>query len=168
MSETRLRLVANQGAAAPKGAPADKSAADKRGDLRVVERRRRRRPVVVASTAVVSIFITLFAVAVFQTMLMQGQQHLDSVNRQVSTAEAYYDRLKLEVAKQEAPANVITRAKAMGMIVPDKITYLTPTGAAVMEASTATETPAGSDDNGLPAPGSSWTVTKPFVTGSGG
>lgn len=167
-ADQHLRLVVTDAAPATSSDPDPRAPGDAPApDLRVVERRRRRRrPAVVATVAVVSVFSLLFALAVFQTMLVEGQQHLDRVTRELADAERAFERMRLEVARQEAPENVMARAQALGMVVPDKVTYLTPTGQAVLEATTATETLLAGSDAPRPATGASWPATKPYVTGA--
>ena len=52
-------------------------------------------------------------------------------------AQATYERLRLAVAQLESPQTVIAAAEAKGMVVPDKVTYLTPSMADVLAVALA-------------------------------
>lgn len=134
--------------------------------LRVVDHRRRARPRgagAVTAIATVVIFVALFALAVLQAWLVQGQQRLDRVNQQVAEAQTEYQRLRLEVAQLESPARVVDAAiNQLGMVPAGDTTYLTPP-APVNDAAAMDEPAASSDalvahDN--------WTTIKPYL-GSG-
>ena len=72
--------------------------------------------------------LALFAAAVFQTVLVQGQQRLDRLDRRVSQAQDRFDRLRADVAELESPERIVTVAHhRLGMVQPDTITYLAPT-----------------------------------------
>jgi hypothetical protein len=102
--------------------------------LRLVDaRRRRRRTGLVVLSGLGALFAVLFAVAVFQARLVEGQGHLDAMNLDVATGEARLDRLRLRVAQLTAPEQVVARARSLGMVEPESITYLRPDGASVVE-----------------------------------
>jgi hypothetical protein len=60
----------------------------------------------------------------FHVALAQGQLQLDH-NRGVAAEEqARYEKLRVDVATVAAPARVLERAKALGLVEPDSITFL--------------------------------------------
>lgn len=60
----------------------------------------------------------------FHVALAQGQLQLDH-NRGVAAEEqARYEKLRVEVATAAAPAQVLARAKARGLVEPASITFL--------------------------------------------
>ena len=68
--------------------------------------------------AVGLLFLVLFAIAVLQTVLVQGQMHLDDLQQQISDQQAEAQRLRLEAATLSSPDQVVAAAQAMGMTVP--------------------------------------------------
>ena len=105
-------------------APAD--AEKRRPDLRVVPRARRRRAGLLAGLICVLVFGIMFGLVAFQAKIAADQLRLDRVQRQMSEAQATYERLRLSVAQLESPQTVIAAAENKGMVVPDKVTYVTP------------------------------------------
>lgn len=62
----------------------------------------------------------------FHVALAQGQLQLDH-NRGVAAEEqARYEKLRVEVATVAAPARVLERAKALGLVEPDSQEFLGP------------------------------------------
>lgn len=143
MAQARPRLSVLPGEAIRPSTPAPAGRDERtRPDLVVVPRPRRRWAGLVAASAVVTVFVLLFGLAVFQTALVQGQQRLDALRREVAAEQAYYARLRLEVARQEAPANVVAAAQLrLGMTAAAEPTYLTPSAAHVAEAIAAVANP---------------------------
>jgi cell division protein FtsL len=96
--------------------------------LRVVERSRARRRVGAFSMLVtLVVFASLFGAVVSSTWRVQSQQHLDQLNRDVATAQARYESLRLQVAHLEAPDRIVHDAtQRLGMVQPANTTYLLP------------------------------------------
>jgi cell division protein FtsB len=88
--------------------------------------RRRLRPQAALMLALGAFFVILFGVALLQTVLVQGQIHLDGLRADVAETQVEARILQAEVATLESPAHILEQAEAMGMIPPEDITYLTP------------------------------------------
>ena len=74
------------------------------------------------------IFVGLLGLTAVQVTLAQNQQRLDRVNRDVQDARAYYDRLRLAVARLQSPDYIVPAAtERLGMVPAVSPTYLTPT-----------------------------------------
>ncbi len=71
-------------------------------------------------------FVILFGVALLQTVLVQGQIHLDGLRADVAERQTETRILQQEVATLESPENIIRQAEAMGMVAPDHTTFLVP------------------------------------------
>ena len=145
--------------AAPQPRPEPRRRA--RPQLRVVPRHARRRRAGLAVTALgLVLFATLFALAAFQALIARNQMQLDRTQERLAAAQAYHDKLRLQVARQESPDNVIARAVGeLGMVPPDQISYVSPSLAQAREA--------GSASAGAPplAPGATPVVTLPSDAG---
>ena len=116
---------------APKRAPVRQPAPRSRPDLHVVERPRRRLrpgPTVVLSGLLA--FGIAFALVVAQALLVQGQQRLDDLSARTAEATREQQELRLQVAELESPARIVEAATTdLGMVPPEGVTYLTPSGA---------------------------------------
>ena len=129
--------------------------------LRVVapaERVRRRLTPATGVVLTALVFVTLFAVAISQTLLVQGQIRLDALDSQLSTEQARYQELRKDVAEAESPARVVAAAEALGMVTPEDLVYLQPdvsddtTGSDGTEGTTSTvEATSGADGGGQAA-----------------
>ena len=73
-----------------------------------------------------AIFVTLLAVAVSHTVLVEGQVHLDELDGQLVQEQARYQELRTEVAQAESPERIVQAANEMGMVTPDDLQYLQP------------------------------------------
>ncbi len=135
--------------------------------LRVVEARRRRwRPSPRAGlVATAAVFVALVAVAVCQTLLVQGQVRLDGLDAQLASEQQAYQRLRLEVARLEAPDRVVAAARdQLGMLPPEDLVYLSPTEAVTPPAAAAgpeTAAPSHAGDQ-------TWARIKPLLENSSG
>jgi cell division protein FtsL len=102
--------------------------------LRVVEapvrtpaQRRRRARILLATAASVAVVVA-FGLVYLHVVLAQRQFALDKLNAQVQTAQANYQRLRLQVAELGSPQHVISNAEGrLGMSQPTAVTYVTPT-----------------------------------------
>jgi cell division protein FtsL len=116
-----------------------------------------------------ALFVTLLALAVSHTVLVQGQVRLDELDAQLVDEQARYQELRTEVAELESPARIVQSASDMGMVSPDDLQYLQPPAADV-----STVGPAAGDDNepavdptvgaeNLPEPDRAWADVKPLL-----
>jgi hypothetical protein len=138
-----------------------------RPSLRVVPRGRRRRAGLLAGLVCVCVFGVMFGLVAFQAKIAADQLRLDHVNSQMSTAQANYERLRLGVAQLESPQTVISAAEAKGMVVPNKVTYITPSVADVLAVALAqgrTSAPRADATTGDTTSG--WAAVKPIVGGT--
>ena len=143
--------------------PAEK----RRPDLRIVPRFRRRRAGVLAAAICLGIFGIMFGLVAFQAKIAADQQRLDRVEQDMSNAQATYERLRLAVAQLESPDAVISTAEAKGMVVPEKVTYVTPSMADVLAVALAEGRTAASPAGGTTADTTSgWAAVKPIVGGT--
>jgi cell division protein FtsL len=122
---------------------------------------------VVTVLVVGGIFVMLFGLVVFHTMLLQNQQRLDKLDGQVSDAQARYQSLRLQVAQLESPQRIMDVAtQKLGMVPPDGTTYLTPAADdAASSSSGANQDDASTSETAAPSNGdaSSWPQVKPFL-----
>jgi cell division protein FtsB len=83
----------------------------------------------VGTIAGVLLFVALFALAAFQTVIIRAQGHLDDVNARLQTEEQQQQVLELQLADRQSPERITSAARALGMIAPGEVTYLLPTDA---------------------------------------
>lgn len=108
---------------APKPAPRRRAAPD----LKVVPKPRRRlRPGPTVVLGGLLAFGIAFALVVAQALLVQGQQRLDDLQAETEAAVRQQQELRLQVAQLESPARIVEAATRLGMVPPERITYLTP------------------------------------------
>ena len=109
----------------------------------------------------------MFGLVAFQAKIAADQLRLDHVNAQMRDAQATYERLRLAVAQLESPQTVIAAAEAKGMVVPDKVTYLTPSLEDVLAVALAEgRSPAPVADPTSGDNASGWAAVKPLVGGT--
>lgn len=124
MSASRARRI---------GRAADQAAAraPKKAELSVVEEaqgRSSRLLGVVGSLALLTLFVSLFGMAAFHAVIVQGQDRIDALDEQVVTAAAETQRLRLQLAELMAPDRIVEEAKTrLGMVEPPNVIYLMPT-----------------------------------------
>jgi cell division protein FtsL len=136
----------------------------RRPDLRIVPRLRRRRAGVLAGLICLAIFGIMFGLVAFQAKIAADQQRLDHVEKQMSDAQATYERLRLAVAQLESPQAVISTAESKGMVVPEKVTYVTPSVADVLAVALAEGRSAAPAAGATTADTTSgWAAIKPIV-----
>jgi cell division protein FtsB len=114
----------------PARAPARRvPAKPKRPELRVVEPERDRiRPARVGTIAGALLFLALFALAAFQTVLIRAQDRLDDLNSQVAQQTELDRQLELQLADLQSPEHIAQAARdRLGMIAPNTVTFLQPT-----------------------------------------
>jgi cell division protein FtsB len=98
-----------------------------RPPLRVVDPSDRQslRPARVGTLAGVVLFVALFALAAFQTVLINSQSHLDDLNQQVAEQEARAEQLDLLLADLQSPQRITSAARErLGMVAPHSVTFL--------------------------------------------
>jgi cell division protein FtsL len=81
----------------------------------------------VGTIAGILLFVALFALAAFQTVLIRAQDQLDQLNEDVATQEQRQRDLSLEVADLQSPERIAQVARErMGMIAPHTVTFVEP------------------------------------------
>jgi hypothetical protein len=120
--------------------PAPGRRQDERPDLKVVPgpaRRSSRRTWVVVGT--VAAFAVFFGLAVFQTRLVEHQQQLDALQKQVAAAQTQHTKLAYQEAQAESPGNIVKQATALGMRPSVDRQYLPPSPEAAAAAKVAAD-----------------------------
>jgi cell division protein FtsL len=80
--------------------------------------------------AIIAFFLILFGVALLQTVLVQGQIHLDGLRADVADRQTEAQVLRQQVDELESPANLISAAESFGMQPMDPTWVAPPAGAA--------------------------------------
>ena len=78
--------------------------------------RRRVKPHVALTIAIMTFFLILFGVALLQTVLVQGQIHLDGLRADVADRQTEAQVLRHQVDELESPEHLIGAAESMGMV----------------------------------------------------
>lgn len=77
--------------------------------------------------AAISVIVALFALAVFQAEIVGRQTTLDSLNGDLKELRVENEKLRLNVAKAEAPERILAEAMyRLGMVEPRSRVYLSP------------------------------------------
>ncbi|MDE0116795.1 MAG: septum formation initiator family protein [bacterium] len=77
--------------------------------------------------AAITVVAGLFALALLHAIIVDRQATLDSLNEQIEDVRAVNDRLRLNVARAEAPERIMAEARyRLGMVEPDRRIYLSP------------------------------------------
>lgn len=134
-------------ARAPRPAPRARPSA--RPDLYVVGDRRSTsgrgaRSVVVLSVAVVIVFGSLLMSAIFHSLLVTGQDHLDRVNASIRAEQDGLARDRLALAGAQSPERIAHEATRLGMVPADHPTWINPAadqGRGAPDAAPGTDTP---------------------------
>ena len=93
--------------------------------LGLVEAQRSRRRLRIAGAATVTlVFGSMLGLAVFHSVLVQGQLQLDRLDGQITTQQERQTSLRLQVAQLGAPARIIIAAGQQGMVPPDDRKFL--------------------------------------------
>jgi hypothetical protein len=74
--------------------------------------------------AVGLVFASLLGMAVFHSMLVQGQLDLDRTQDQIEQEQMRQRQLREQVAALGAPDRIIAEATALGMVQPEQHAYL--------------------------------------------
>jgi cell division protein FtsL len=121
----RGAAAASSGSAALAPARRPREEAAERPNLGVVERQRSSRRVRIALTSTVGlVFGSMFGLAAFHSVLVQGQLHLDKLDQRITAEQQRQTELRLQVAQLGAPQRVVVAAGDLGMVTPDNRVYL--------------------------------------------
>ena len=94
-------------------------------DLQVVPRRASRsRLGIIGAIALTLLFGSMLGLAVFHSVLVQGQLRLDQTNRRIEQEQARERELRLQVAQLAAPERILAAAEQRGMVQPNDRKYL--------------------------------------------
>jgi hypothetical protein len=97
-------------------------------------------------------------------VLAQRQFRLDSLNTQVQQEQLAYQKLRLQVAEQSSPQNIIKTAEGqLGMVQPPSVNWIT-SSTTVAPASTSPGHSSGA--NTAPAGDANWPAIKSQLAGS--
>ncbi|MEI7592783.1 MAG: septum formation initiator family protein [Actinomycetes bacterium] len=81
----------------------------------------------IATLTAVALFVSVFGVVIFQTLIVQGQAHLDRVSIRIAAEKERSKDLTRQVADLESPDRIVAAARdRLGMISPTDVAYLTP------------------------------------------
>lgn len=98
---------------------------DERAHLRVVRPRRRHvRTGSIVAAAMVVVFASLLASAVFHSVLVSGQGRLDDLQGRVARARQDVARERLALAEAQSPDKLAAAAQRLGLVIPQKQTWL--------------------------------------------
>ncbi len=110
----------------PRPAPA-RPAAHPRRHLQPAPGPRRRLMSLVGWATAATVVIALFALALFHAVIVDRQATLDDLNGQLEDVRVENERLRLYVARAEAPDRIKSEALyRLGMVEPDSRVYLLP------------------------------------------
>lgn len=141
--------------------------------LRVVEEvpaARHLPPRVLATLVVTVLFVAMFGLAVFHTVLVQGQQRLDALDERVDVAQATFEGNRLEAARLESPGRIVEAAVQAGMVPAPEVIYLVPERA-IDPGEPLARPPVGSGESVPDAAeqaaeaSATWAGVKPFLDG---
>ncbi len=74
--------------------------------------------------AVVVAVVSLFSLAGVQAQLVSGQKQLDRLDAQVAEKRTRNEQLRARAEELSAPERIVTTAKELGMVEPERVTYL--------------------------------------------
>jgi hypothetical protein len=108
---------------------------------------RRRRTGAVLSVAMVIVFGSLLASAMFHGLLVSGQSNLDRLDSQIQEERTALAQEKLDLADLQSPARIAAEAERRGMVPADQQHWVTPgSDDAPIVTGTATADPDGTAD----------------------
>jgi cell division protein FtsL len=115
----------------------------------------------IGTLTVLVLFASVFGVVVFQTLLVQGQARLDTLNKRTAEEQIRSRELNRELADLGAPGRIVNVARdRLGMVAPTDVVYLQSSpeddAKAAWTAPAPTPTPAPA-----PAPASKPAAAKP-------
>jgi cell division protein FtsB len=107
------------------------------------------KPARVGTIAAIVFLAALFALAGFQTVLINSQSRLDDLNARVSAEVERHEQLQLELSERRSPDRITSTARErLGMITPESITFLHSVPSDHDDAGVATRSVAGDQDTG--------------------
>jgi len=150
--------------------PAEEQVTEPERHLRVVDvsertpaQRRRRARALLGGGALLAVGIA-FALVYLHVVLAQRQFRLDSLNNQLQQEQLSYQKLRLQVAEEGSPQNIIKTAEGqLGMIQPPSVNWLT-SGTTVAPASASSGQASGTST--APAGDANWPSIKSQLAGS--
>jgi cell division protein FtsL len=74
--------------------------------------------------ALLLVFGTLLGLAVFHSMLVQGQLGIDRADDQIEQEQMHQRELRQQVAALAAPDRIVAEATQRGMVQPEKRAYV--------------------------------------------
>ncbi|MGZ4694954.1 MAG: septum formation initiator family protein, partial [Acidimicrobiales bacterium] len=81
----------------------------------------------IGTLTAVALFVSVFGVVIFQTLIVQGQARLDNLNARAASEQERSRELHQQVADLEAPARIVEAARnRLGMVPPGSVVYLSP------------------------------------------
>src|SRR3954453_21658406 len=92
--------------------------------LRAVPPRRRRQPRLGLWIGSVVTAVSLFLLVAFNVFMVQGQFELDRVAQQRALEQKQYTALRDKVATLSSPDQIVSRARALGLVDPGNVGYL--------------------------------------------
>ena len=148
---------AGEGPAPLPGAPSVPGVAE--SHLRLVPRRTRRRWFAgrfLLYAFVAGVAAVAFGLVALHVMIAEVQFRLDGLQQKAAVYQGRYEKLRLQVAEDEAPARIIRVATESGLQQPASVTYLpAPRTGFATSGQGATSSGAGSSGAGSSAPPSS-------------
>jgi hypothetical protein len=152
---------------------------ERRRHLRLVREQARRRAngrrlLVSAGIALVGLFS--LALVTLHVLIAENQFTLDRLQQTTAAEQTSYEKLRLEVAEQEAPARIVSDAEGrLGLVQPGSVTYLPAIpsqashdvqggGAAADGTVSNSSTAAGTIT--APQGDADWPSVKPYLSGS--
>jgi hypothetical protein len=96
-------------------------------------RARRRRASAMGLLACGCLFGFMVGLTAFQAQLAQNQIEVDQIDKELSAEQLKFDHSRLEVARLQAPRNVLARADKLGMHISKDFVFAAPTQAVVTE-----------------------------------
>jgi hypothetical protein len=120
------RRAASTGVATSAARAPQRVGVEERPDLRVVapERARTLRLRILGAVAATLLFGALLGLAVFHSVLVQGQLQLDGLDDQIADEQVRQSELRFEEARLAAPERIQAEAARLGMVPPVDREYL--------------------------------------------
>jgi hypothetical protein len=95
--------------------------------LRVVEPPRRRTPArAVAVVAGLVVFGSLLVSAMFHSVLVSGQAHIDDLGRQLGAERTALEQDRLRLAELSSPGRIAVEADRIGLVFAERQTWISP------------------------------------------
>lgn len=123
-ADTRSVAAAQASAVALRREERARSAAQERPALQVVTPVRRPRLRLLGALACLLLFGALLGLAVFHSVLVQGQLGLDRLDEQIQQEQETQRELRRQVAELTSPERILAEAATRGMVPPDRREYL--------------------------------------------